>query len=272
MSRARGWCFTVNNYTDEDVENMENIVCRAICVAKEVGESKTPHLQGVVYFEHPKTLRAAKRKISPRAHLEIMRGTWQQASDYCRKDSDIVRDYGEGPAQGRRNDINEFSKAIEERESKESIVKGEFATQFAKYPRFYNACVEVFAKSRTKEFRTVEVEVYWGPTGTGKTRKAMEHEDVFLWDPCSPEWWCGYEGEKILVIDEFGRGSLPIKRLLRLLDGYQCKLPIKGGCTYAEWTKVIITSNTNPDEWYTGANVEHVEAFKRRVTRIIYMN
>ena len=49
--RASRWCFTLNNYTADEVEAIERKssdreLCTYIVYGKEVGESNTPHLQG----------------------------------------------------------------------------------------------------------------------------------------------------------------------------------------------------------------------------------
>lgn len=45
------WCFTWNNYQDEDIETLETLfkhICHKYCFQQEEGENKTPHLQGVI--------------------------------------------------------------------------------------------------------------------------------------------------------------------------------------------------------------------------------
>ncbi len=55
-NRARSWCFTLNNYIEEDIVTLthpkwNNMRCKKICFQEELGEeSKVPHLQGVVQF------------------------------------------------------------------------------------------------------------------------------------------------------------------------------------------------------------------------------
>ena len=48
--RGRRWCFTLNNYTDEDLQQLRGVVpskCRYIVFGREVApETETPHLQG----------------------------------------------------------------------------------------------------------------------------------------------------------------------------------------------------------------------------------
>ena len=53
--------------------------------------------------------------------------------------------------------------------------------------------------------------------------------------------------------------------MLNLLDGYRLRLPIKGGFTYAAWTKIFITSN-QISEPYSMASIEHKAAFDRRIS------
>lgn len=106
------WCFTLNNPTDDESQSLFEILddrnrVKYAVVGKEVGESGTPHLQGFVIFTTNKRLRAAKLLISPRAHLEIARGTSAQASLYCKKDNDF-EEYGVLSEQGRRSDLEEI--------------------------------------------------------------------------------------------------------------------------------------------------------------------
>lgn len=67
-SRNRSYCFTLNNYTDDDVKNIQKLDCK-YCFQEETGESGTKHLQGVLYFKNPRTFSSIK-KMLPRAHIE----------------------------------------------------------------------------------------------------------------------------------------------------------------------------------------------------------
>ncbi len=109
------------------------------------------------------------------------------------------------------------------------------------------------------------VEIHTGPTGTGKTRACYD-SDAFMIHGDSLDWWDGYCGEKTLVIDEYSN-QISLTKLLGILDGYQLRLPIKGGFTYARWTTVKIT--TNLGELHEKAKWEHRCALERRVTNTI---
>ncbi len=56
-NRARTWCFTLNNYTEEDIVSLshnkwENIEITKYVFQEEIGLKKTKHLQGVVQFKN----------------------------------------------------------------------------------------------------------------------------------------------------------------------------------------------------------------------------
>jgi len=75
ISAAKRWCFTLNNYTDEDISSIVPIInekCEKALIAKEVGESGTPHLQGFLKLkikERPMTIFNNKR-----IHWEAAKG------------------------------------------------------------------------------------------------------------------------------------------------------------------------------------------------------
>lgn len=79
-------------------------------------------------------------------------------------------------------------------------------------------------------------------------------------------WWDGYFGDRCIIIDDFA-DDIPIQQMLRVLDGWQLRLPVKGSFTYARWDRVIITSNV--DELYSQAPQEHQLAFRARITKVI---
>ena len=76
---SRGWCFTLNNYSQEEQEALRNVTCAYMVFGRERGDEGTPHLQGYVHLQHQKTLTAMK-KIMPRAHLEVRMGTNRPSS------------------------------------------------------------------------------------------------------------------------------------------------------------------------------------------------
>lgn len=88
--RARAWCFTINNPVDNDLRALAAIESKYIIYGTEVGEDGTPHLQGFVSFHNAKSMSACRRCLGNRAHVEKKRGTFAEASDYCKKDGIFI--------------------------------------------------------------------------------------------------------------------------------------------------------------------------------------
>lgn len=107
--------------------------------------------------------------------------------------------------------------------------------------------------------------VFWGKTGTGKSRAAWESAgvDAYPKDP-NTKFWCGYQGQRSVVIDEF-RGRVDISHLLRWLDRYPVIVEIKGSSVVFAATTIWITSNLDPRQWYPLADDATINALMRRL-------
>lgn len=100
---SNNWCFTVNNYTDEDVINVKALDYNYLVYGYEVGTQGTPHLQ--CYVELTKrSRRTALVKAVPRAgnvNPRYAASTAENASNYCKKGEqsheEWLRDKTEGP-------------------------------------------------------------------------------------------------------------------------------------------------------------------------------
>lgn len=110
------------------------------------------------------------------------------------------------------------------------------------------------------------VAVYWGATGTGKSRRAWDEAglDAYPKDPRS-KFWDGYAGHQHVVIDEF-RGGIDIAHVLRWLDRYPVIVEVKGSSTVLKATHIWITSNLHPRDWYPELDEETKSALLRRLT------
>lgn len=127
---------------------------------------------------------------------------------------------------------------------------------------------------RPKARGKTEVRLFLGPSGTGKTHRAWEEfgrEGTYSKIPTT-KWWCGYQGEEKVIVDEF-RGQVSLGLLLRWLDpaGYPLSLETKGGSCNAQFTRIVLTSNIHPNMWYPDADAASMCALLRRIT-IIEMN
>lgn len=259
MSKARGYCFTLNNYTDEEHEMILNIPCVYQIMGKEIGDSGTPHIQGFIYFENPRSFNAIK-KLMPKAHIEVMKGTPSQAAEYCKKDKDFS-ETGELPRQGARNDLEDIRKLLQETNKMSEVVKIATSYQSVKM-------AEQILKYHEKP-RTWQPQVYWfyGPTGSGKSREAYEigGEDCYT---CmsTGRWFDGYDAHECVIIDDFRKDFAKFHEMLRLLDRYAYRVETKGGTRQFLAKKIIITSPYHPMFIYQTR--EDVHQFIRRIDEI----
>lgn len=261
---SRSYCFTINNPEESDRELIKIGPWRYAIAADEVGKEGTAHIQG--YIELNKTMRlAGMKKLLPRAHLEKRKGTREQARDYCKKDGKFI-EYGnwEKGGQGARNDLREVMTMIKEHKPMREIMETlpETVARNMKFTEKYQQLVE---RDETREFRKVEVHVLVGDAGCGKSRIARELcKEIFPVNPEDSFPFDGYDGEDAIVIDDYS-GQFRYKHLLRILDGHQLRLNIKGGHRYAKYTKVFITSDKRPGEWY---NREYDRQLHRRISSV----
>lgn len=71
--RARSWCFTFNNYTENDpaqlAKGFQQLGTKKYCFQEEKGENGTRHLQGVINFKNAIEFSTLK-KLNPKIHWE----------------------------------------------------------------------------------------------------------------------------------------------------------------------------------------------------------
>lgn len=117
-----------------------------------------------------------------------------------------------------------------------------------------------------------EVHYLYGPSGTGKSRKAFEMAnlhgdgDYYCWS--LEEDGQSYNGEGTIIFDDF-RGEVPYSTLLRLLDRYPFSIRIKGDTAILnQATLIIFTSDRHFSELYPGETWESRKQLERRITKV----
>lgn len=268
MPTAKHYCFTLNNPTVADCDRIEALGtnlsdgCVYLIVGLECGDSGTEHLQGFVSWDKRRTMQWVKRRISTRVHLEVARGTPKQAADYCKKDGKW-EDWGTLPAgQGSRTDLAQVVGLIQSGKSMREVAR----ISASAVVRYGGGLQRLQQLHRPERESPPQIWVFWGKTGTGKTRRVWEFVDTQeLWVHPGDKWFDGYDGHKAVLFDDFDGSWFKLVYFLRLLDRYPMSVPVKGA--YAWWcpTSIYITSNLEPKEWYKNATEEHQAALRRRL-------
>jgi len=227
------------------------------------------HWQFVVAFSEKKSLKGIISVFGKDGHYEL---TYSEgAADYCHKEDTCIV--------GTQFELG--AKPIDRKRKVEWESIWELAT--------LGQLTGIPASIRVQSYRTIraistdyarplaierEVNVYWGSTGTGKSRAAWAEAgmDAYPKDPKS-KFWCGYRDQQHVVIDEF-RGDIDIAHVLRWLDRYPVIVEVKGGAQVFKAKKIWITSNLDPTQWYPTLDSLTYEALMRRikVTRFRNLN
>lgn len=266
--QSRFWCWTSFevNPPDWDMDYM----CYMIYQKELCPDTQRIHWQGYVEFTKKIGLAAVKSHLGNKIHAEIRKGSQEEAIDYCTKEDTRIEPpvtFGvPSGGQGTRTDINNAIEAIKNGANIDNLYEN-FPNIMIKYGSGMQNYINFFYKKHAKSWRVIDTTIITGPPGVGKTKSVYENhpiEHIYkLTDSSQSLWFDGYAGEPVLLIDDFDNW-ISYKFLLNLLDGYPLRLPIKGSHTYAQWTKVYITSNTSPALWWNGARDE-IDALKRRV-------
>lgn len=136
MSRAKHWCFTMNNYTADDLDRLGNLEGQVdyLVYGKEVGESGTPHLQGFVSFKTRVRRNTAVNMVG-QAHFTVARKV-DNAIEYCKKDGDVFEIGNPPKAPGARTDLEDFKAAVLAGELSMPNLRARFSDVVARYPKF----------------------------------------------------------------------------------------------------------------------------------------
>lgn len=263
---AKHWCFTINNYDEAIQLHLRSIVPRValyLVFGREVGQSGTPHLQGYAQFSTRRSLAFVKRNLSAQGHYEIARGTPQEASSYCKKDDDF-EEFGElQPGQGHRTDLARVAQLVKDGSSTRQIAD-EHPEAVIRYANGIGK-LRLLCRPPTRETPPL-IQVFWGRTGLGKTRRVHDLESVEeLWIHPGGPWFDGYDAHPAVLFDDFDGGWFKLGYLLKLLDRYNFQVPIKGGHIWWAPLRIYITSNIDPKLWYQGAQDAQANALQRRL-------
>lgn len=269
--RSRAWCFTLNNYTEEEVKSLDTLKCRYLIYGREVGDEGTPHLQGYVYFNTLKSFKQVK-KLLLRAHLEEARGDPDQNIAYCSKDGDVVV-RGDKPIGGKRK-----TATMAERMERNKLMKTESLNALVDtgvlnildVRKLKNARLDLAQEGPPTESVACRGEWYYGAPGTGKTHKART-ENPGAYIKAQNKWWDGYAGEDVVILDDLDTNVLG--HYLKIwADKWACKGEVKGGHVNLRYSKFIVTSNYHPSELWKSEDDELIQAAICRRFKIVHFD
>lgn len=212
MSQSRNWCATWNNYPQNWKELLPKVISARKKTAmvvywlggKEKGEKGTPHLQMCLQTEtrmKMTTFQKALKKAGVNLSLQVMKGTWKQAKDYCKKDGDWEQQ-GEEPEEkqpGRRTDVLALRDGILEGKTDLELANDDACVKaLAQFQQF---TTKLRASQRAQDARKRQEEAMKDAVLRDWQKEAAENLDMYVLPPVQLKWCPSRTGSHLL---EFG--------------------------------------------------------------------
>lgn len=262
---------------------------------------KTPHFQGYIYTGDWRPMASTLVKLFKPYHFHIERanGTLDDNERYIRKGQmtheafaewrdlgfpdPVPEDYGKNlvfhicdkakpltcGAKGTKVRLerdNSFYELVASGASDLTLA----GFDFDRFCRCQAGIRQVRASIRPKRIMPMLIYFHYGPNGIGKTASIKQqfgeqniYEPVLNSDKNSMNY-AGYEGQPVLLLDEF-YGKVPLFLALQILDPFMCRqVNAKYGQVWLMPKVVALTSNKKPQDWYNFENRREQEAALRR--------
>jgi len=177
-----------------------------------------------------------------------MKGRLADNTAYCSKQNELI-DYGTKPfeSQGKRSDVQRVYDSMREGKSNLELMEQDFAA----YSRCSKSVQEYRTYQKPIRVKPLEVRLYFGEPGTGKTFEAFSTYPNLYRLPIGKQFWLTQAAlqAKEILIDDF-KSNLSLADLLQLLDEYPLEVPMKGSFVWWCPDVIIITTNRSPFDWY----------------------
>nr|QKV51202.1 putative replication associated protein [Crucivirus sp.] len=294
-TKARGWCFTINNYTLEDPEIFRTYAAKidySIFGFEVAPTTGTPHMQ--CYMNHNNTIRFQTiRKLFPRAaNIVQAKGTAKHNQRYCKKGEQSKEEYDElldqGPNYGKNAVWEEFGECPESvgaghrtdldiigdqlrdgTTTVDELARSLPLDTFNRYSRTFAYMQNLYQRERRRE-GDLQCFFLYGTTGSAKTReytRGYREDEIFNQLPDSVRF-SGYTGQRCFVMNEV-RGDVPFRYILGIADPsapYPIEIKNERLLQLMTATRIVITSCHPPEKLWPDESPTDMLQLHRRYT------
>lgn len=147
-------------------------------------------------------------------------------------------------------------------------INREYTETFIRFHRGIEKSKFYFDLDKSRNWKT-NCLILWGKPGSGKSHWANELAEQSgwrqYWKP-KGEWWDGYDGEEMVIMDEFD-GDMNFALFKNVVDRYRLVVPVKGGHVVFLARLLVITTNTDPQDWYQNTG-QDLRSLTRRISTL----
>ena len=248
----------------ELAERLDKYVVKYAIACKEVAPTTgTVHYHCLICCENVISTRNGKEVLTIEnimPHIKRIKNNLVNIINYIKKD-------------GSFSEVNKENaprkKQMEKREKAELMINGDLRELFMEGVL---GAVDIIRAEKLRNIFQVQAPadkyqkklILWfkGETGEGKTKTAVDIAERYFdgeyWISNETlKWFDGYRGQPVAIIDDFRKSMLTEwSFLLRLLDGYNLIVQVKGG--FVKWKPkvIIVTSPASPSEAFQWVNKE----------------
>lgn len=275
-AKAKNYCFTLNN-PEAELDYPPEV--GYIVYQEETGEDGTPHYQGYVEFKQQTRITAIK-KLGPgwdSMHLEVRRGSQEEAIAYCKKEDTRTGGMTEYGIPARSGVCRTYDSMIESIKD-DTFDKEEHLGQYLRHKRAVDEHLKEKKKIKREDLQIPDIvlhewqediltlikgipddrKVYWyydTKGGTGKstfTKYLIKYEGAIAISTTVKERVIrAYDGEPVIVMDitrqEGQEKSINYSILETLKNGYGFNTMYDPGLKLWKIPHVIVFSNLPPN-------------------------
>lgn len=258
-----GWLLTYpQNLTPKEVL-MEKLIALGIMeaiVCEEKHEDGSPHLHAYVKLNEGVTKKQSVHTfnlIGKSGDYQPAR-SWKACQEYVKKDGNYISHNIEVESAVQK-------KAKRSRQILEDDIDNLIDTGVISSTQIYQVKKSRLAYEEMKQAPYSHDDVrghwYYGPSGTGKSRKAYtENPGAYL--KAQNKWFDGYTGQDVIILDDLD--STTLGHYLKIwADRYPCSGEVKCGNVQLRHKKFIVTSNWSIEELFKD-EPKMIEPIKRR--------
>lgn len=281
VSKKRGFCWTLFDYTDELEAQIKALFDRPNGWAKRLvynyeicPSTQKPHLQGCIYTRDAMTWPDLKKSIGiDTLHLELAENV-VALDKYCQKTDSRDPSKPEGVVLGVAPLTQEGKGQKGEEYYERNIRACMEGTPMDASAEFHLRNFEYAAEARKRKREVTSLEAlnfewHYGEPHSGKTHYCSKIPNTFRWN--SKAGWNNYNGEDVIICEDVDAQSMPSMQELKTWcdkEPFQVKILYK--VIKLRPKRIVFTSNESLADCYPRAKPIHIKAMERRFKTYYY--